>query len=317
MSGQRKGLVGRFRYELRPYQRTAATLGAAAIAPVVATRFDPVLTSTVTKIFLRLLPQRRATVAASMAVDLNADPTELLRAADRYWLQRVETRWGQARGISLTGWRPSVDLHGADHIFRALERGNGVILWRVSGHSAIPLNQALVDAGLAPVHLSSRGHLLLARPSRLWRFVGLKVAPLLRRGEDRLLRERIEINPRSAAGATRQVVAALAENSVVTIVGDLKSGAKTHTLQVNSATLKLANGGAKIAERTGAALLPVTVRRVGPLAYRIDVHDKLRVDPDSNARTRVEQRIEGFAAVLADFIKSDPAQWPKWRAPLS
>lgn len=304
----------RTRTGIRPYQRVGATLTAAAVAPLVPTKLDPVVTRTVSRLHLALAPGRQRKVAARMKRNLGTDASiDFDEAASDYWLQRVETRWGQARGISPTGWNPEVDLVGIEHLDAARACGRGTILWRVSGHCAIPLNQALADAGYPAVHLSRSDHLLVTYGGRFDTRVGPKVAPILRRGEDAPLLERVIFDDDTARSATRRLVEVLRANGLVTIVGDLPTGRRRHSVTVNAETFQFANGGAKLSLTTGAALLPVTVTRTAPLRYRIDVMPPLVAQSDVGRDTAAISLIEQFADVVADVIRRDPSQWPRWR----
>jgi lauroyl/myristoyl acyltransferase len=308
----------RARAEVRPYQRFATTMTAATIAPLIPPRFDPELTAVVSRINLAVLPQRRRRVAAKMAEHLGPDDHRDTAAdATDYWRQRVETRWGQARGISLTGWKPTVEITGLDHLVEAKARGRGTILWRVSSHTAIPLNQALADHGFPVTHLSKHNHLLFSRDNRLWRFLSPSMGRILRKGEVEPLQERIEYGTGGGVAATRRLMAALNDNRVVTIVGDLATGRKLHKVNVNHETMRLANGGARLATSTGAALLPVTLSRTGPLCYRVDILEPLTAPDDAGADEAVISLIEQFAVILAEFIRREPSQWSKWRGPSS
>jgi lauroyl/myristoyl acyltransferase len=109
----------------------------------------------------------------------------------------------------------------------------------------------------------------------------------------------------------------LAENGVVTIVGDLSTGRRVHPVTVNRETVPLANGGARLSCKTGAALLPVTLSRTGPLRYRVDILEPLIAPDGLGTDKAVVSLIEQFAEILADFVRRDPAQWPKWRGPTS
>lgn len=308
----------RARAEARPYQRFAATVGAAAVAPLVPRRLDPALTRAFSRAHLALLPRRRRHVAERMRRHLGPDdPRDTMVAATDYWLQRVETRWGQARGISITGWRPTVEIEGIEYLTEAVAAGRGTILWRISSHSAIPLNQALAAGGFPPVHLSKHNHLMFTRDNRLWRTLSPTMGRVLRKAEEEPLRERVEYGPGGPVAATRRLMSVLADNGVVTIVGDLASGRKVHEVEVNHETMRLANGGARLAVRTGATLLPVGVSRTGPLRYRVEIFEPLTVTDGAASGEAVTALIEQFADVLAGFIRCDPAQWPKWRGPTS
>ena len=305
----------RARVEVQPYQRILATLGAAAVAPVVPRRLDPAITRTVSALHLALLPRRRRQVADQMATFLRQEDRDFTEESTEYWLQRVESRWGVARGIWASGWKPAVEITGLHHITESATKGRGTILWRISGHSAIPINQVLADHGFAPVHLSKSNHLMVRRDDRLWRFVGPRVGPVLWRPEVAPLKERVQMGDGvSAVAATRRLMAALKDNEVVTIVGDLRgAGRKVHQVQIHNGKLRLPNGGAKLAVKAGAALLPVSVSRTGPLRYRVDVHEPLTVPTDVGTNEAVVSLIEQFADVVADFVGSNPSDWSKWR----
>ncbi len=306
------------RFRVRPFQRVGATLGAAAVAPIVPTRLDPVLSRTISRAHLAIAPRTRDRLIERMRRNVGADSgLDLSDAADDYWLQRVETRWGQARAISITGWNPEVALTGLEHLEAAHLAGKGTILWRVSSHCAIPLNQALAREGFPAVHLSRTDHLLLGSGPLFKERIGPKVAPILRRGEEAPLLERVAFTDNSAPSAIRRLVTVLRGNGLVTIVGDLSTGRRNHPVMINNEEISLANGGAKLSVTTGAALLPVTVTRTAPLRYRVDVLPPLVAPSDARRDAAVVSLIEQFAVVVADLIRLDPSQWSQWRGQTS
>jgi lauroyl/myristoyl acyltransferase len=219
--------------------------------------------------------------------------------------------------MSITGWKPEVELRGLEHLETARQRGAGTILWRVSCHCAIPLNQALAREGFPAVHLSRTNHLLLNSGAFFNERVGPRVAPLLRRGEEAPLLDRVAFTDETAASATRRLIKVLRANGLVTIVGDLGTGRGRHPVMINNEEVALANGGAKLSVTTGAALLPVTMTRTAPLRYRVDVLPPLIAPSGVGRDEAVISLIEQFADIVADLIRRDPPQWPRWRGPTS
>jgi lauroyl/myristoyl acyltransferase len=309
-------LLAGIRRRARPFQRVLATLLAAAVAPLVPSRLDPFLTTTVSSRYLALLPQRRTVVAKRMAEHLGLPADDLQQRAADYWRHRVETRWGQARAISIGDWKPTIDVAGGEHLDAALAAGRGAILWTVSPHSGIPLFAAMEQRDTPVAALSQYNHGLLVGQAFFDARVGPAVSPLMWRGENRHLGERVVLTATNTTAALRRLLDVLASNGVVKITGDLDNGHAPQSVTVNRADLRIATGAARLAQRSGAALLPVTVTFRSVNRVQIEILAPLAV-PTGSGKAASAELVERFAGIVAEFVRADPAQWPKWRITLS
>jgi hypothetical protein len=130
--------------------------------------------------FPRALPPELVSLAG-------LDAPEAARHVER--LRRHEMVFS-ARAILLPWWRREVRLEGLEHLRLALAPG-GAILWVPQCVSSdIAVKQALFEAGYPLTQLSRPSHPFSRAPFSV-RFVN----PILRRGEDRFLAERVFMQP--------------------------------------------------------------------------------------------------------------------------
>ena len=178
-------------------------------------------------------------------------------------------------------------LEGASHLDEALRRGCGAILWVAQGNdSDLVTKKALAEAGFRAAHLSrpSHGFFRSSIGQRLFN-------PIQRHVEDRYLGERLMLSDDNGPGALRALLRRLAANEVVSIrIGGASRSSRP--LEVDGRRLPIATGPLRLAQRSGAALLPVVSVAEGPNAF------VTRVGPDirSPATTELESTLPDYLA---------------------
>jgi KDO2-lipid IV(A) lauroyltransferase len=171
-------------------------------------------------------------------------------------------------------WRPRTELVGREHLNAALAAGRGAILWLGPCiHTTLAVKVAFAAAGYAVSHLSRYQH------GRFTSRFGIRVLNgITRRAEDLFLAERIVIGPgQTAVAATRALSKRLRNNGIVSITAG-REGTEVRVPLLNG-TLVLANGAAKLALATGAALLPVLSFRQPDGVFRTIIDAPLQPDP--------------------------------------
>ena len=203
-------------------------------------------------------------------------------------------------------WRRHVPIQvaGAEHITRALDRHAGAVLWigRFTWASIIT-KIGLHQAGFPVSHLSRPTHGFGTSA-----FAVGRLNPIWTRIEERFLRERILMEPGSEARALRTLRRRLADNGLISIaVGD--EGIRTVDVSLFGLALRLATGPVSLAVASGAPLLPVFTIREDSGQFRIEIDASLDI-PRGGARERRERLVaEAYAGRLEPWVREYPGQW--------
>ncbi|WP_433796229.1 phosphatidylinositol mannoside acyltransferase [Actinoplanes sp. CA-252034] len=209
--------------------------------------------------------------------------------------------------FGLTGWsrdriRDTVVFESLDRVTTARDTGRGVLLalphcgnWDLAG-------AALVLSGHEFTTVAQR-----LRPEGLYqRFVNHRTAL------------GIEVLP---ADETRRAVTTLTRRlqagKVVCLVADRDTSAAGIGVRFCDAPTTFPAGPARLALRTGAALMPVSLWYDGA-RLRVRIHPEIVPDRDGTIRTRTAAMTQELADVFTDAVRRHPHDWhvlqPVWPA---
>ncbi|WP_162917107.1 LpxL/LpxP family acyltransferase [Dongia deserti] len=233
--------------------------------------------------------------ASTIALDLQAAVYEL--------------RMQNLRGWRPGGWRPEVALKGEEHIVRALERGNGVILW--VAHFAF-------NGGITKVALHKRGYRVshLSRPEHGFsktRFGIEWLNPVRCIPEDRYLAQRIVYDRRAPSTAMRRMTRALASGNIVSITAGAWEGSGLVEGPFLGGTLALATGAPRLAALTGAALLPVFSIRDRGGRFVALVEPPISASPDMVSSEYCTAATAEYLSRHEPWVRQFPEQWRGWK----
>jgi predicted LPLAT superfamily acyltransferase len=173
--------------------------------------------------------------------------------------------------------------------------------------SATVLKQGFHACGLPLTHLSRAEH-----GSGTKTRLGLGVvAPLHRRVEDAVLRERVQIPISGSLAYLRTLGDRLAANQCVSIFGE-HTGRQSVTVTVLGMEHRYALGAPSLAWRENAGLVTAYALREGPFRYRVVIEEEMAVDRDVSRRCFAEQAVQAFAGRLERCILRHPADWHGW-----
>lgn len=233
-------------------------------------------------------------------------PVQARELAEEWYSRATELSWGRLRELHRSGWRIRVDLEGAEHLDRALERGRGGVVWFSSFCDSAILMRALAENGTRLSHLSMQNH---GAPARS-RFGLRLVAPIHRRAEQRYLAERIVMRKPSAPGYVKQVREALAANRAVSVRGDLARNASLEATFLGRPCL-FTTGAPRMAHAAQAPLMTSATFRVGPGHYKVIIDRELQLP--ERRRDYVEEAVAEYVRRLERRIGENPADWEGWR----
>jgi lauroyl/myristoyl acyltransferase len=304
-------LLSAARRAFRNGREFTATAGAAAITSITPPSFDPRFSTGLHAIFVRLRPKRVMRIARRIEDHLGDGPEadvspESIHHAISYFQNRIEIRWGEARGAGLRPWTPEVKIEGLEHLARSLERGKGAILWRMSFTSATVVNSGLSQSGYDLIHLSSTKH----RHSNDSWWSRKVSAPFYTRSEARWLHRRVLRG--QGLGYLLELRDELLRNGVVTIVGDLTSARHTEKHKIGNSTHRIPTGAPSLAHSTGASLHTCVAIRTAPFFYCLTIGPDLEV-------SRIESKPEArrwataqYAAEVDRQLRSNTASSMWW-----
>ncbi|WP_017595160.1 phosphatidylinositol mannoside acyltransferase [Nocardiopsis potens] len=112
----------------------------------------------------------------------------------------------------------------------------------------------------------------------------------------------------SGAGIAGRLARRLREGRLVCLLADRDLTAGGVDVEFFGEAARMPAGPAALAERTGAALMPVSLWYDGPL-LRIEVHDEIPVPDLADRRDRVRAMTQGLAGVFQDRIAEHPEDW--------
>lgn len=233
--------------------------------------------------------------AASIALDLQAAVYELRMQNLRSW------RPG--------GWRPDIALRGEEHLVRAIELGNGAILW--VAHFAL-------NSGITKVALHRRGYRVshLSRPEHGFSKTRFGIAclnPVRCIPEDRYLAERIVYDRAAPSTAMRRMVRALGKGEVVSITAGAWEGSGLVDAPLLGGTLSLAVGAPRLALLTGAALLPVFSVRNADQKLMTVIEAPIGIARDGAAQVSCGSAAAEYLERHEPWIRQFPEQWRGWK----
>ena len=228
--------------------------------------------------------------------DIDRRVRQMFASYGRYW---AEVLWVRPRRRHAILAHASVE--GIEHIRRAQEEGSGIILalphlgnWEAAGAKAHEIG--------VPV---------------------LAVAELL--ANERLVDWFLEVRKALGidvvlAGSGRRVTEALLrrlkEGGTIALLADRDLTGRGLEVEFFGETTTIPAGAVSLADRTGAALLPVGCYFNERRGHSFVVHPPLEMPSSGSRSDRVAQAGQGLARALEDVIRAQPEQWhlfqPNW-----
>lgn len=223
------------------------------------------------------------------------------------WANRYEERFQYLRAWGPGGWNPEIEIAGAEHVSAALAKGHGIIFWggNFAFNNLLP-KMALRRLGLeitgfsVPLHGISNTRFGIRTLNRLYRDI-----------ENRYLRERLMPEPQQIPAALERMRGRLKENGAVyfAVGGRARRTAEAKFL---GGRIVVATGPLAMAQRTGAALLPLYTFRAGPGKFQVTIGPPLEIAKDKEGKDDYPAAMQAYADGLTPFVLRDPGQWQGW-----
>lgn len=218
----------------------------------------------------------------------------------------VEERWGRLRALHRGGWIVATEVDGVDELQRALDGGQGAILWGMSFCGTLVAKIALRRAGISLCHLSDAKHGAPLPPTHL----GLRViAPIHCIPENRFLSERVIIPLDGSLGYIRRLTDRLAAKGCIWVSGEHMAKRQNATTLLFGRQTRFATGAPSLAWKQRSPLLPVHVFREGHFCYHVVIQKPIDADRSRGKRMFVESAVRQFGERLQSCVLNNPADW--------
>ncbi len=252
-----------------------------------------------------------AELAALMAQSLGPrKEADWPRLAEENFRMASEVAWGTLRGIGSHSWRPNVEFVGETRVRNALEAGRGAVFWCMYFSSAEALKQGFHQIGLPLVHLGSALHGTGGSSTRL---ATSAISPLVCRGENRWLADRLVIPFSGSVSHLRTLRAYLQKNHCVSIMSDM-IGRQQVERPFLIGRRRFSTGAPSVAWCEDSALIPAHAIRTGPFQYRVVIGESIPVDRSLTRKEFVSAAVSEFARRMEDLVQHHPSDWQEWHA---
>lgn len=221
----------------------------------------------------------------------------------------------------------AVELEGLEHLDAVLAAGRGALL--CSGHySNWELGAAVLGrrgyplTALTSRYSTAEVNALFVRERRSW---GVEVVhsgggtsrPGSANGANGVVGVGGVGGAGEAAAGARAVLRALRRNRAVAVLADRSTGGPTVTVKLRGRPTRLPQGPWRLAEKSGAPLLPTFVHRRASRRYVLSIGAPLPEPPRAAKREeRLLFRARAWTASWEERLRADPAQWaaffPVW-----
>ena len=224
------------------------------------------------------------------------------------WANHYGERFQYLRALRPGGWQPQIDVVGGAHVSAALGKGRGIVFWGGNfSFNNLVAKMAMRRLGLAMVGFSVPLHGLSNTA------FGVRYLNRLYRGiENRYLGERLMVKAVEFPAALQHMRDCLSQNGTVHFaVGG--RGRRTATAKFLGNRLILATAPLAMAHVTGAAMLPLYTRRVGPGRYEVTIGPPIEIPKDGDGNADCAAGVQAYTDELTPFVLRDPGQWRGWR----
>jgi lauroyl/myristoyl acyltransferase len=222
-------------------------------------------------------------------------------------IMSMETAWHRIRSMLPSGPLAELRIQGFEHLEQGLAAGKGAILWGTFFCGYTIPKAALKQAGIRLFHLSREDH---AAPSRTW--LGMRVARLFWRAEERYVEKRVILPLDGSLGYMKELIKLLEANQVVSISGELKAVRQNQAAPFFHWQEEFATGAPGLAFKVGSALLPMFVKREGPLRYCVVIEPPITAERGAKRDEFVRDAVAEFAGRIENNVRQHPADWDRW-----
>lgn len=209
----------------------------------------------------------------------------------------------------LVGWRPEIELLGAEHLDAAREQGRGAVLWIAHfAFNALAAKMVFAKAGFDVFHVSRPEHGFSKS-----RFGILFLNPIRTGVELRHAAGRIVIDRANPAASMNEARRLLRQGKFASITAGAWEGELLVRARIGQSAIEFAGGAPRLARIAGAPLLPVFVVRDDSTGkIRVTVENPIDLDRSQDKAELIQSAAQDFADRHLAYLKASPHQWRDW-----
>ncbi|WP_370321591.1 hypothetical protein [Oricola sp.] len=272
-------------------------LGAAAAISILPSRYWPSYPRLATALrYRREYRKGFAGFAESMKTVLGIDDESQCEALFKAHLENSRRRRMMFAIDEVARRRnPRIDLIGADMLREALGRKQGAIVWASQfAFQTLAGKRALWEAGFEPIQISVHSHGFSDTA-----FGNVTINPMLRRAENRYLKDRIVFERASGSSVTRKILSLLDQGELIILTNNVYAGNMFVELGFGErGYVSMPTSPLSIVARRGTPFFSLATLETGPLS-RLEA----KIDPIKSPDARNPAGYSGGRnyAVMADL----------------
>jgi lauroyl/myristoyl acyltransferase len=226
--------------------------------------------------------------------------------------------------LYILSWLPSkedlsavkeAELHGIEHLNKALEKGTGVILWESNGFGKRILAKRILHGLGFSIHQLHGGNDLggfLMDESPATRVKLSMIRPFFENCEMNIVAGIIYLPSSNSLAFSRTLLSLLKKNGILCISGDGKGGLKFIPLKFLGQTEFFPTGMASMSKLSGASILPVFCIKEESGKTVLNIEHPINADTDNDRKDTLENCVSTYAKRLETYIKLYPEQYRNW-----
>jgi lauroyl/myristoyl acyltransferase len=205
------------------------------------------------------------------------------------------------------------EARGLQYLQKALDRGNGVILWESHSFGRRELAKRILyenSYSVSPVH--TENHLGGFRNTRTWVSKHL-IRPFLDSRERAFVKEVITLSRSDSLAYARALLDRLKKNDILCVAADGKFGYKFVSVEFLGRTERFSTGMVSLARLTGASILPLFCIPGDGDKTLLIIEPPIATESSCNREESLETSIRHYASLFESYIRSYPGLYRDWR----
>jgi lauroyl/myristoyl acyltransferase len=205
------------------------------------------------------------------------------------------------------------EARGLQHLQKALDRGNGVILWESHFFGRRELAKRILHEhsySVSPVHVET--HLGGFRNTKTWVSKHL-IRRFLDRREKAFVKEVISLSRSESLTYARALLDRLKKNDILCVAADGRVGYKFVSVEFLGRRERFSTGMVSLARLTGASILPLFCIPGDGDSTLLIIEPPIATESGCNREESVETSVRHYASLFESYIRSYPGLYRDWR----
>ena len=209
-----------------------------------------------------------------------------------------------------------VNLHGVEHLQRAIKEGKGAILWESNSFCRRDLAKQILHENRFSIHQVHGEHhfrsLLNDGNSSTWVRHRI-INAFFEKCEKHFVADITYLPSSNSLAFTREVLNLLRQNAILVIPGDGQVGKKLISMKFFGRTDLFSTGIVSLAKISGAPVLPMFCVKGIDDRTSLIIEQPIQIERNADRERCLEDSVAQYISLLESYIKKYPEQYQKWR----